>query len=228
MPLLLDLCSGAGGAAAGYHRAGFEVIGYDIRPKPHYPYEHHVADVIDTLDELLETGLASGRKPDAVHVSPPCQPYSVTRHTHGNVYPMLVEPVRERLERLGLPYVIENVPGAPLRDPVVLCGTMFRLRAIDDDGTELALRRHRLFESNLELVAPAPCDHDGTPVGGVYGGGSHSRAKAGARRGGYTPRAAVAARLLGIDWMNRDELAQSIPPAYTEHLGRQLLAAVLA
>lgn len=133
------------------------------------------------------------------------------------------------VRKTGLPYIIENVPGAPLHDPLVLCGSMFHLRAPDLDGTPLALRRHRLFESNLWLLPPGGCMHDSTRVAGVYGGGSRSPnapSRMTNRRGGYVPVAEVSRALLGIDWMNRDELAQSIPPAYTEWLGHQLLEEV--
>lgn len=112
-PRLLDLFCGAGGAAAGYHRAGFDVVGVDINPQPNYPFEFHQADAMTfPLDGF-----------DAIHASPPCQRYSrmsTSRPTLAATYPDLVAPIRERIER-G-PYVIENVPGAPLVDPLVLCG----------------------------------------------------------------------------------------------------------
>lgn len=218
---LLDLFSGAGGCSVGYARAGFEVVGVDIEPHRTYPYEFIQADAMDVLadrDFLLTF--------DVIHASPPCQAYSITRHTHSVEHPDLYAPVREALIDLGRPWVIENVPGVPMPDYLLLCGSMFDLRTTDTDGTPLALRRHRWFESSEFLMAPGPCRHDDTQVGGVYGGGSTSTDAARIRRGGYTPRAAVARQLMGIDWMSLDDLTQAIPPAYTEHIGVQLLHAL--
>lgn len=223
-PLLLDLFSGAGGCSVGYHRAGFDVVGVDIEPHKDYPYDFRLGDAMDVLNDA--TYLAQF---DAIHASPPCQAYSVTRHTHSVEHPDLYRPVKMALEawslrHFGRPWVIENVPGVPMPSYVTLCGSMFDLRATDEDGTELALRRHRLFESNVMLLAPGPCRHDDTQVGGVYGGGSSDRRHAKeVRRGGYTPKVHVRRDLMGIDWMNGDDLSQAIPPAYTEHLGQQLL-----
>lgn len=234
-PKILDLYCSAGGAAMGYHRAGFDVYGADIEPQPHFPFAFHQGDAIVILANLLRGRSIQFRHVDgtiealsladfdAIHASPPCQAYSITKHTHKNSHPELVPPTRWLLRKTALPFIIENVPGAPLRDPLILCGSMFHLRATDVDGSELALRRHRLFESNLWLMPPGGCYHDGTPIGGVYGGGSSSRRRATERRGGYVPVAAVSRVLLGIDWMNRDELAQSIPPAYTEWIGHQII-----
>jgi DNA (cytosine-5)-methyltransferase 1 len=136
-PRLLDLFSGAGGAAVGYHRAGFEVVGVDLHPQPHYPFEFHQADAMTyPLDGF-----------DAIHASPPCQAYSVANNIHGRAdHPMLIPSVRERLLATGLPYVIENVPRGPLINPVTLCGLTFGLN----------VKRHRLFESNVFMLSP-PC-----------------------------------------------------------------------
>jgi DNA (cytosine-5)-methyltransferase 1 len=220
-PRLLDLFCCEGGAAVGYHRAGWDVVGVDIKPQPRYPFEFHQSDAL----MFTEYGF------DAVHASPPCQAYSITRHTHDVEHPDLVGFTRERLIASGLPYVIENVPGAPLRNPVTLCGAAMGCTTIDDDGTPLVLRRHRLFESNILLYAP-PCAcaeyaADGYRVAGVYGGGSrdpwHAR---NVRHGGYTPSKARQEQLIGCDHMTLHGLAQAIPPAYTEWLGAQLLAAL--
>ena len=219
---LLDLFSCAGGAGMGYARAGFEVVGVDIEAQPRYPFEFVQTDALEYLTE-------HAHEFDAVHASPPCQAYSVTKHSHSIEHPDLLEPTRLALEATGLPYIIENVPGAPLLDPVLLCGSMFGLKAPDDDGKLLALRRHRLFESNVWLMGAGGCAHDATPVGGSYGGGRHRRPadRDRSRRGGYTPAVHVRAALLGIDWpMNQHELAQAIPPAYTEFLGDQLMATI--
>lgn len=218
---LLDLFCNAGGAATGYARVGFDVTGVDIERQPHYPFTFHQADAM--------TFPLAGF--DAIHASPPCQAYSVTKHTHGKSHPDLLAPTRERLVRSGVPWVIENVVGAPMRDPLMLCGTMFDLTAVDHDGTVLFLRRHRLFESSELLFAPGPCRCSefkarGWKVGGVYGGGSQDRQHAQfVRRGGYTPKAPVRRSLMGMSWTTQDELSQAIPPAYTEWIGAQLARA---
>lgn len=219
---ILDLYSCAGGAAMGYHLAGFDVVGVDVKPQPRYPFEFHQADALEYLHDHWQEF-------DAIHASPPCQAYSITQHAHDVEHPDLLEPTREALMRTGLPYVIENVPGAPLLQPVTLCGTEFGLRAEDVDGVSLALRRHRLFESNVWLMGAGGCIRDDTQVAGSYTGSRHRKPEHRdnpARRGGYTPAVSVRARLLGIDWMNEHELAQAIPPAFTEFVGRQLLTAM--
>src|SRR5665213_3193952 len=134
-PRLLDLFSGAGGAAVGYHRAGFEVVGVDIKPQPHYPFEFRQKDALWVLEGETMEGF------DAIHASPPCQAYSKARKLQGLRHPDLIASVRELLLAISLPYVIENVPGAPLRNPVLLCGEMFGL----------GVRRERLFETNVEM-----------------------------------------------------------------------------
>lgn len=219
---LLDLFCCAGGAAVGYARAGFEVVGVDFEPQPRYPYEFHQADALEYLAEHW-------REFDAIHASPPCQAYSVTKHTHSREHPDLVGPTRDALIATGLPYVIENVVGAPLIDPLTLCGSEFGLTALDIDGQRLQLRRHRLFESNVWLMGAGGCYHDSAlPVGGSYGGSWYKRPdeRDSARRGGYVPRVEVRGALLGIDWMSQHELAQAIPPAYTEFIGRQVLTSL--
>lgn len=218
---LLDLFSCAGGAAMGYHRAGFEVVGVDIDPQPRYPFEHHVADALAFVAE-------HGHEFDAIHASPPCQAYSATRSLHSNTHPELVEPTREALIATWKPWVMENVPGAPLRDPLILCGTEFGLVADDVDGRPLQLIRHRLFESNVRLARNGGCAHDPSrltaSIYGAGGGWTPRHRDSPTRRGGYVPHTSVCKRLLGIDWMTKRELSQVVPPAYTEHLGRQLIA----
>jgi DNA (cytosine-5)-methyltransferase 1 len=209
---LLDLFCCQGGASAGYTAAGFEVFGVDIDPQPRYPFPFGQWHALAVLDELVNNGgeLVLHGRFDAVHASPPCQAHSNAQKIQGRAHPELIEPVRELLQQSGLPYVIENVRGAPLRDPVELCGAMFGLHTY----------RHRLFESNVPLAAPlhprhlAPTVKMGRPVreGDWYHAvGNFSNV-------GYVRRD------LGTPWMNRDGLRESIPPVYAEHIGRQLLA----
>jgi DNA (cytosine-5)-methyltransferase 1 len=190
----------------GYSRAGFEVVGVDIKPQPHYPFEFHQADA---LDVLKDSGLSEDF--DAIHASPPCQAYTNAQRIRGREHPDLIGPVRELLHAIGLSYVIENVPGAPLRDPTLLCGAMF----------SLGVYRHRLFETSF----PLPFS--------IHAHGQR-QAKMGRRSGpdeviqvvGHFADVGTARRAMGIDWMTRDELAQAIPPAYTEWIGRQLIEAI--
>lgn len=213
-PRLLDLYSGAGGAAMGYHRAGFDVVGVDIAPQPRYPFEFHQGDALHYLAE-------HGHEFDAIHASPPCQAYSRTGHLadaqggrRSSV--RLIEPTRSALGALGTPYVIENVEDAPLSAPLMLCGSMFGLR----------VRRHRLFESPVFLFAQQ-CAHrrQGRPVGVLNWGSWGHEIPSGGR---LAASLADAQDAMGIDWMRRAELAEAIPPAYTEYIGRQLLRHVLA
>jgi DNA (cytosine-5)-methyltransferase 1 len=201
-PRLLDLFCGAGGAAMGYSRAGFEVVGVDNRPQPNYPFAFMQADAL----AILEAGRLDY---DAIHASPPCQAYSVaTRDKTGHAD--LVARTRELLQATGLPYVIENVPGAPLHDPVTICGSSLGLR----------VRRHRLFETNWPLMVP-PCAHalQGQPVG-VYGEGSAK----GQKRGRKASSEAEVLEVMGMPWADRKTATQAIPPAYTELIGHQLFA----
>lgn len=228
-PRLLDLFCGAGGAAMGYHRAGFDVVGVDISPQPRYPFEFHQADVMSVLDSLVTGGEWRHTLPTfaAIHASPPCQRYSSMTRVVGNPadHPDLVDAVRDRITALGVPYVIENVEGAPLRQPLTLCGSMFGLGAVCRDGGYRQLRRHRLFEMSQFALAPQ-CRHDGEPVG-VYGSGGGQQKTARSGNGtnrGYMGIKSERCEAMGIDWMNNAELSQAIPPAYTEFLGRLLLA----
>lgn len=195
----------------GYYRAGFEVVGVDIRPQPHYPFEFHQADAMTFGTWMLPLF-------DAVHASPPCQLFSRAgklREAQGGKPSSLnlIPQTRELLEASGLPYVIENVPGAPLIDAITVCGSAFGLK----------VRRHRLFESNVPLVGTL-CRHkeQGRPVG-VY----HVMGDSIPHGGRTAQTLAEGQEAMGIDWMAWDELKESIPPAYTEHIGRQLLAALV-
>lgn len=236
---LLDLYSCAGGAAAGYARAGFEVYGVDKDDQPHYPFPFHQGDALSVL-RALRAGFQvaflgpDGRRTtlalddfDAIHASPPCQSFSRTRTLHAQEHPDLVEPTRGALRRTGLPYVIENVVGAPLQDPLRLCGTEFGMQAPDVDGVILKLVRHRLFESNLPLRGNGGCRHDrGVVTASVYGeGGGWTPAHRDnpERKGGYIPHTRVVQELLGIDWMTKHEMSQVVPPVMAEHIGRQII-----
>lgn len=221
-PKLLDLFCGAGGAAMGYHRAGFDVVGVDINPQPNYPFEFIQDDWAAPLEILPGLWERNG-EPFVIHASPPCQRYSTMTKKWGREgdHPDLVEEVQMALRMLaegGMPYVIENVPAAPLDAPVMLCGSMFGLGTRDQ---KYQLRRHRIFESNVFLFPPAACAHQGQalPVYGHPGGSSK-------RDGLKFPGIAAWREGMEIDWMTQKELAESIPPAYTEYIGKQLLAAL--
>jgi DNA (cytosine-5)-methyltransferase 1 len=204
-PKLLDLFCGAGGAAMGYHRAGFDVVGVDIKPQPRYPFEFHRADALTfALDGF-----------DAIHASPPCQVFTAYRRRGqgvGDDYLDLIAPIRDRLAATGRPYVIENVYGAPLGHEVtMLCGS----------GFGLDVRRHRYFEASFPLLG----------VGCVHGWQrprfAQATNRANRRRtvevGVWRIPLEVQQRALGIDWMPLEELTEAIPPAYTEHIGGFLL-----
>jgi DNA (cytosine-5)-methyltransferase 1 len=218
---LLDLFCGAGGAAMGYHGAGFEVVGVDIKPQPRYPFEFIQADA---LEMLRRPGWGWGDF-DAIHASPPCQFYaSLSKGDHWRSIP----PTRELLEQTGLPYVIENIGDAAwdMREPVRLCGSMFGLN----------VRRHRLFESSFPLMVPS-CHHGAhrKRIRAYYGKKGWlvwTPAAANVQRKGRTPllRGSVddAPEDMGIDWMKWDELREAIPPAYTELIGHQLMQHVKA
>lgn len=207
-PRLLDLFCGAGGAAAGYVAAGFDVVGVDIAPQPNFPWEFRQADAIDFLAAGGWLGF------DAIHASPPCQRYSnMTKRWARNAWhPDLIAPIRDGLQTIGLPYVIENVAGAPLHDAVRLCGSSFGL----------GVRRHRLFEMTSPPMLVPPCQHSepAMQVNGHPGGSSRRDPKA---RFGTVAEWRVA---MGISWMSAPELAESIPPAFTEWIGAQLIEQV--
>lgn len=217
-PKILDLFCGAGGAGMGYYRAGFEVHGVDIEPQPRYPFDFVAMDALDLDWEWVASDFG------AIHASPPCQDYSkAMRHLSGD-YPRLIEPVRDRLAASGLPWVIENVPGAPLpvqadlfgRYGAELCGSMFGLQA-----SGLQIRRHRLFETSFPLTAPRGCDHS-LPAFNPHNGSSRGRQRIYDAFGRCDPERPWLA-CMGVEWMNRYEGREAIPPAYTEYIGRTLL-----
>lgn len=222
-PKLLDLFCGAGGAGAGYALAGFEVVGVDINDQPNYPYEFHRCDAMEYVIDM-------GYKFDAIHASPPCQPYSKLAHLSNGKHAAIVPAVRAILQSIGRPYVIENVPGSPLRDPVTLCGSMFNL----ETSCGAQLRRHRLFETSFRVDQPECAHVKGGRTIGIFGDKARDTAaekrhysKPKETRGGppkdilFSLEQALAA--MGIDWMNFKELSQAIPPAYTEYISEFLL-----
>lgn len=217
---LLDLFSCAGGAASGYAAAGFEIVGVDIDDQPRYPFEFVKGDALEYVAK-------HGHEFDAIHASPPCQAFSKTKTLHSNEHPDLIEPTRAALIATGLPYVIENVPGAPLLDPTKLDGRHFAMTARDVDGVPVKLVRPRLFESNFELVAPESFtpnrDILTASAYGAGGGWTPAHRDNPARRGGYIPHIDVLKELLEIEWMNKNELSQSIPPRFTKWVGEQLM-----
>lgn len=221
-PRLLDLFCCAGGAGMGYARAGFEITGVDVVKHANNPHTVIEADALALDPKWIAENF------DAVHASPPCQGYTTMRHAPGaKGAPRLIGQTRELLQATGLPWVIENVEAAApeMRNPLLLCGTMFGLGA---QGHEL--QRHRLFETSFPVL-PLACRHTERPVIGVYGGHARNRsAKHGGRgtkdswAGGHK---AAASEALGIDWMNLAEMSEAIPPAYTEYLGWQLRAVLM-
>ena len=199
-PRALDLFCCGGGAGMGLWQAGFEVVGVDIEPQPHYPFQFHQADALTyPLDGF-----------DFVWASPPCQGFTKARKLQGNVHPNLIPPIRERLRALGTPWAIENVPGAPLFDPIELCGQMFGLD----------LYRHRLFECSFPITAPRHIEH------------TRPQCKMGRppKRGeiiqvvGHFSNVPEGRRAMGIDWLGQDKLREAIPPAYSKYTGEAALA----
>lgn len=217
-PLLLDLFCGAGGAATGYHRAGFDVVGVDVEYQAHYPFDFVQADAIAVLSRLADGDGAWSGAPDfdAFHASPPCQDHMETPHKpHGTGW--MLPASRFYLERQPRPWVIENVKSAPLRPDFKLCGCQFGL---------MQLRRERWFETSWRHFEMSPAHNHGEDAISVVGHGTPSWVRA--KLGRNPTIAEYRACMGGIDWMNRDELSQAIPPQYTEHIGAQLLAHLAA
>jgi len=206
-PRLLDLFCGAGGATKGYQCAGFYVVGVDIKPQPHYCGDEFIQG--DAIEALRSGWLVDI---DAIHASPPCQAHTRAQKLRGRSHPDLIAAVRKELYEMGLPWVIENVVGAPLRNPALLCGTMFGLRVY----------RHRLFETSFPVPFQMhPAHHRqqvkmGRPVqeGDVI------------QPVGNFAGAEYARRAMDTPWMTQQEMREAIPPAYTEWIGRELLRAV--
>jgi len=205
---LLDLFCGVGGASVGYAEASFEITGIDLKHGKRYPYKYIKGDVLAYLDDLDFL-----RSFDVIHASPPCQTHSITQHLRNaqgkstNKIDLIPE-TRAALIASGKPYIIENVPGSPLIDPIQLCGSSFGLK----------VRRHRLFESNMDLIGSV-CDHklQGRPIG-VYGSLNDQ-----IPNGGKTATTIDEARnAMNMPWAIWTELVEAIPPAFTKYLGDQV------
>lgn len=211
-PLLLDLFCCAGGAGVGYQRAGFDVVGVDIVARPSNPLPFIQADALTLDPKFIELF-------DAIHASPPCQSYSDLAKRNGNAdeWPRLIDPVRKILVDSGKPWVIENVEGSPLINPVILCGTMF---------PGLRVLRHRLFEASFTITPPPhkkhPKVHTFDKRKSHFGKTDEWRDFVQVTGGGNCTLAA-ARDAMGISWMSKGEINEAIPPAYTELVGRQLM-----
>lgn len=215
-PRLLDLFCGAGGAAMGYHRAGFDVVGVDIEPQPNYPFEFIRCDALAYVEAVAEGGLRLTEL-SAIHASPPCIRWTALPLTteQRERHPDLIAPLRPLLNSTGLPYVIENVPRAPLRGAALICGATMGLKVIV----------HRKFEANwLLMTAGCSCPADATTRHGFVNRrprGPLANGRKIPRRGEDHWRAEA-----GLDWLTGQAARNAIPPAYTEYIGRQLIEVV--
>lgn len=206
---LLDLYCGVGGASMGYSRAGFDVTGVDLKHGKRYPFKYIRANVLDILADIEFLN-----EFDVIHASPPCQTHSITKNlriAQGKSTSKidLIPETRAGLIQSSKPFIIENVMGSPLIDPIMLCGSAFGLK----------VRRHRIFESNIKLTGSV-CDHkkQGRPVG-VYGSLNDE-----IPNGGKTAKTISEAKeVMGIEWGIWTELVEAIPPVYTEYLGKQMI-----
>ncbi|MFJ7242826.1 SAM-dependent methyltransferase [Streptomyces olivaceus] len=203
---MLDLFCCQGGAAQGYANAGFEVVGVDCTPQPRYPFAFVLGDAVSYVRE-------HGAEFDFIHASPPCQAYSATAVLWDNAHPDLIAPTRAALEATGRPWVIENVAGArgEMRNPVTLCGAMFGLETY----------RHRLFETGGGFTLDAP-PHPAHTVPQTKMGRRVEPGTYGQFVGNFIG-VDLARAVLGVPWMNRDGIRECIPPAYSEHIGREWL-----
>lgn len=222
-PVVLDLFCGAGGAAMGYCLAGLEIsIGLDIEKQRHYPFPFQQMDALEALKKLIQRknhGMTTHF--DLIHASPPCQQYSCLRHIDKKEYPDYISELRELLIEVDIPYVIENVVGAPLIDPVLICGTERGLGV-----GKYRLRRHRLFECSFPIESPGcKCQGDKRPIIDVTGHGGARKGPRKSKTGGGTHGGTADERRQAMQtyWMSRDECAQAIPPAYTRLVGEAFL-----
>jgi DNA (cytosine-5)-methyltransferase 1 len=195
----------------GYHRAGFEVVGVDIEPQKHYPFEFHQADALEYLAE-------HGAEFDVIHASPPCQKWSVaTRNENRDKHPDYIDRCRQLMISTGKIYIIENVIAAPLQTSITLCGLMFGLHVF----------RHRNFEISTMIFQPPHVTHKGKKIGEGYysvaGGSGRWKSWGKVTPGIMKGTIKECSQAMGIDWMTRNELVQAIPPAYTEWIGNQIM-----
>lgn len=207
--LVYDVFCGAGGATKGYKQLGLVVIGIDNKPQPRYCGDGFILmDALEFLGRYISGGY---REALFFHASPPCQAYSESAkqwRIGGRVYSDMIGDIRELLKKTGRPYIIENVRNAPLVDPFMLNGAKF--------GLKVARKRYfeTSFEIPFELMPPdKPAVRMGRPVreGDVI------------QPVGHFSGVEYAKRQMGIDWMVQSELAQAIPPAYTEYIGSKCL-----
>ena len=217
---LLDLFCCEGGAGTGYARAGFDVTGVDIVAKPRNPHPLIVADAV-------EYAWQHASEFDAIHASPPCQSYSLALRHMATPQPKLIDAIREALQASGKPWVIENVVGSPLSN----CSDLFGAHGVELCGTMFGMRiyRHRIFETSFPVHAPRPCDHSIVPLNphranGDPGGPVAGRARMKQEFGQGVNCEKVWAAEMGVAWMSKQGARESVPPAYTEFLGRELLA----
>lgn len=212
MARVLDLFCGAGGATKGYQNAGYDVFGVDHKYFPNYPGTLLISDFRKIPMDFMESF-------DLIHASPPCQKFSSSRPMARKElaqYDDFVAETREILQAVGLPYVIENVEGAPLNDPIMLCGSMF----------DMPIERHRLFEIGGFDVLQPTCNHNRQKKLWPQGFPSNKKGRPNGRvvsvfgHGGGGPGRDIKlwSWAMGIDWMYKNELAQAIPPKYTEYI----------
>lgn len=213
---LLDLFCGAGGSAMGYSQAGFtEIVGVDIMPQPNYPFTALKGDALDSWTWPMEA--VNIHDFDLVHASPPCQHFTKYRNVVKDIhtrYEDLIEPTRRLLQNAGMPYVIENVPGAPIRPDLELCGSQFGLD----------VRRHRWFETSFPVMGPGGCNHKGWAR--QY---KSSTGRANKRYtievGSWDEKLEDQKAAMGVDWpITVRELSEAIPPAYTKFIGEAFIA----
>jgi DNA (cytosine-5)-methyltransferase 1 len=206
---VLDLFCGAGGAAMGLHRAWpeAEIVGVDIKPQPRYPFTFLEQDAMQFPWEM--------QKWDFIWASPPCQAWTVMQYANRmrKDHPKLITPLRHVLERTGIPYVIENVPGAPIKHPKMLCGLSFGLRVL----------RHRLFETSFEMLTP---EHIAHPRQSKVRGAASKEHLDALGFIGFTTNSNIREfrKAMGVEWMTMAECRQAIPPAYSEYIARQFSA----
>lgn len=200
----------------GYHRAGWEVLGIDIEPQPHYPFEFIQADALEVLGAIKDQRLTIGFEFDAIHASPPCQEFTVYRNARPGAtprWPNLIPQTRKALIRSGFPWVMENVPGASMVNPIQLCGTSFGI----------PVRRHRLFESSFPMMS-VPCNHGRFTERRFPGSTNRPNGRTVCNVGEYRVPLNIQKECMEVGWdVTLHELSEAIPPCYTDHIGRLLL-----